>query len=72
MRSKLLCLTAVLGFPSVFPAAELPRPEHGLHYTKPAVVWDEALPLRNGIMGALFWGNGAPAKISLDRAIFGI
>ncbi len=31
----------------------LPKPEHGLHYDTPAMVWDEALPLGNGIMGAL-------------------
>ena len=45
----------------------LPRPEHGLHYTTPATAWDEALPLANGIMGALVWGDGSPLKISLDR-----
>jgi len=42
-------------------------PRHGLHYTSPAEVWDEALPLGNGLLGALVWGNGAPLKISLDR-----
>lgn len=41
--------------------------EHGLHYTSPATVWDEALPLGNGILGALVWGDGQPLKISLDR-----
>ena len=46
----------------------LPQSEHGLHYTTPATTWDEALPLGNGIMGALVWGDGAPLKISLDRA----
>ena len=42
-------------------------PRHGLHYTSPAEVWDEALPLGNGLLGALVWGNGSPLKISLDR-----
>ncbi|MEN6533838.1 MAG: glycoside hydrolase N-terminal domain-containing protein [Bryobacteraceae bacterium] len=46
----------------------LPKPEHGLHYETPAMVWDEALPLGNGMMGALVWGDGHPLKISLDRA----
>jgi len=45
----------------------LPKPEHGLHYATPAIVWDEALPLGNGILGALVWGDGQPLKISLDR-----
>jgi len=44
-----------------------PKPEHGLHFTTPSATWDEALPLGNGIMGALVWGDGHPLKISLDR-----
>jgi len=44
-----------------------PRPEHGLHYTEPATVWDEAMPLGNGLLGALVWGDGQPLRISLDR-----
>jgi len=44
-----------------------PRPEHGLHYTEPAQVWDEAMPLGNGLLGALVWGDGKPLRISLDR-----
>ncbi len=31
------------------------------------MVWDEALPLGNGLLGALVWGDGKPVKISLDR-----
>jgi alpha-L-fucosidase 2 len=46
----------------------LPKQEHGLNYNTPATVWDEALPLGNGIMGALVWGDGKPLKISLDRS----
>jgi len=49
------------------PAGAEPRPEHGLHYTTPALVWDEALPLGNGLLGALVWGDGQPLRISLDR-----
>src|SRR5687767_9208959 len=45
----------------------LPLVEHGLHYTTPAMTWDEALPLGNGILGALIWGDGKLLKISLDR-----
>lgn len=44
-----------------------PRAEHGLHYTTPATVWDEAMPLGNGLLGALVWGDGKPLRISLDR-----
>ena len=44
-----------------------PLPEHGLHYKTPAAVWDEAMPLGNGLLGALVWGDGRPLRISLDR-----
>ncbi|MGD8500566.1 MAG: glycoside hydrolase N-terminal domain-containing protein [Phycisphaerales bacterium] len=44
-----------------------PRVEHGLHYKTPAMVWDEAMPLGNGSLGALVWGDGKPLRISLDR-----
>ena len=43
------------------------QPEHGLHYADPALVWDEAMPLGNGLLGALVWGDGKPLRISLDR-----
>jgi len=44
-----------------------PQAKHGLQYTTPATVWDEAMPLGNGLLGALVWGDGKPLKISLDR-----
>jgi hypothetical protein len=44
-----------------------PQQQHGLHYTEPARVWDEAMPLGNGLLGALVWGDGRPLRISLDR-----
>lgn len=48
-------------------ALNSPKPGHGLHNDTPAMSWDEALPLGNGLMGALVWGNGSPLNISLDR-----
>ena len=45
-----------------------PAARHGLHYTSFAETWDEALPLGNGMLGALIWGDGRPLRISLDRA----
>ncbi|HCO93595.1 MAG TPA: hypothetical protein DIU00_06535, partial [Phycisphaerales bacterium] len=44
-----------------------PEQIHGLHYKTPATVWDEAMPLGNGLLGALVWGDGRPLRISLDR-----
>lgn len=45
----------------------LPQPHHGLCFRSPVTVWDEALPLGNGILGGLVWGDGNPLVISLDR-----
>lgn len=44
-----------------------PEPRHGLSFTNPVTLWDEALPLGNGLLGALVWGDGRPVRISLDR-----
>jgi len=49
------------------PAHGQGRVEHGLRYDTPAMVWDEAMPLGNGLLGALVWGDGKPLRISLDR-----
>ena len=46
----------------------VPSKHHDLSYTAAAPTWDEAIPLGNGIMGALVWGDGHPLNISLDRA----
>lgn len=61
------CLLIVSPVISGGPVSAEPRPEHGLHYTEPALVWDEAMPLGNGLLGALVWGDGRPLRISLDR-----
>ena len=44
-----------------------PRKKHGLLHATPAMSWDEALPLGNGLLGALVWGDGDPLNLSLDR-----
>ena len=72
MTRKACCLLAFLvALPASAAeriAVNQPRDSHGLHFTTPVTVWDEALPLGNGIMGALVWGDGKPIKISLDRS----
>jgi hypothetical protein len=42
--------------------------EHNLKFGQPIQRWDEALPLGNGLMGVLVWGDGHPLRLSLDRA----
>ena len=48
-------------------AQGLPGPQYNLDFGTPVIVWDEALPLGNGLLGALVWGDGGPLRISLDR-----
>lgn len=65
MNTLLIAAALVLGADAPLPA---PKTDvHGLHYTESAQVWDEAMPLGNGTLGALVWGNGEPLKISLDH-----
>ncbi len=46
----------------------LPAPRHDLIFDKLAVTWDEAIPLGNGMLGALVWKKGDSLRMSLDRA----
>lgn len=39
-----------------------------LHIDGPITRWDEGLPIGNGLVGALVWGEGRTIRISLDRA----
>lgn len=47
------------------------RPEFAplpqLQLAAPIATWDEALPLGNGLQGALLWGGGNLLRVSLDR-----
>lgn len=35
--------------------------------TAPISVWDEAIPMGNGLLGGLLWGEGDVIRLSLDR-----
>jgi len=41
---------------------------HGIRSTSPVHRWDEGLPLGNGLLGLLVWGNGRPLNLSVDRS----
>lgn len=45
-----------------------PLPRHDLRLSKIPNRWDEALPLGNGIVGALIWQKDGNLRISIDRA----
>lgn len=44
-----------------------PPPEENLVLNAPISSWDEAVPLGNGLMGGLLWGEGSTLRLSLDR-----
>ncbi|MBN1346733.1 MAG: glycoside hydrolase N-terminal domain-containing protein [Phycisphaerae bacterium] len=52
-------------------AAGAPSPEflddHDMIWELPPARWLEGIPLANGHIGALVWGDGAPLKITLDK-----
>ena len=39
-----------------------------LHFTELPTVWDEGIPLGNGMVGALIWEKEGKLRFSLDRA----
>lgn len=41
---------------------------HGLSFESLPMVWDEGIPLGNGIMGTLIWQKESALRLSLDRA----
>lgn len=46
---------------------ELPKPCYNLVLQAPINTWDEAIPLGNGLMGGLLWGENNTIRLSLDR-----
>lgn len=50
------------------PSLLTPRAAHDLVFGQPIRRWDEALPLGNGLLGALIWADGLPLRFSLDRS----
>ncbi len=45
----------------------LPKPCYNLVLQAPISTWDEAIPLGNGLMGGLLWGENNTIRLSLDR-----
>lgn len=45
----------------------LPGRELNLELKAPISTWDEAVPLGNGLLGGLLWGEGGTIRLSLDR-----
>ncbi|WP_025764047.1 glycosyl hydrolase family 95 catalytic domain-containing protein [Dyadobacter tibetensis] len=45
-----------------------PQTQHNLQFDRLSTVWDEAIPLGNGMVGALVWQKEGRLRFSLDRA----
>src|SRR5580693_4531966 len=45
-----------------------PKTEYNLAFDSLASRWDEAMPLGNGMLGALVWKKNEKLRVSLDRA----
>jgi alpha-L-fucosidase 2 len=69
MTKLCLLLVAFLSTLGAFAAttARLPGPELNLQLAAPVKTWDEAVPLGNGAMGVLLWGESNLLRLSLDR-----
>ncbi len=70
MKSKILLSIFLI---SIFFSCEkqkekLPAAGHNLEFTELAQVWDEAMPLGNGMVGTLVWQKNGKLRFSLDRA----
>ena len=57
----------LLGAARLQGADRLPDPTLNLKLAAPITTWDEAIPLGNGLMGGLLWGEGNLIRLSLDR-----
>lgn len=47
--------------------APFPGPDLNLSLAAPITTWDEAIPLGNGLLGGLLWGENGSLRLSLDR-----
>jgi alpha-L-fucosidase 2 len=64
MRKIVAIFISVLFYSSVLAQSS----SHDLHFDTLANRWDEAIPLGNGMLGALIWQKAGHLRFSLDRA----
>mgnify|MGYP001767284978 CR=1 FL=1 len=62
------CAAAPAGRPE--PASIQPREDTVLWYRRPARKWLEAMPIGNGILGAMVFGGAAEERIALNECTF--
>ena len=67
VMSTVVCLSTVTVKAANQRLPQSPGSELNLVLSAPVNTWDEALPLGNGLMGGLLWGDGSTVRLSLDR-----
>ena len=67
-KSILLTLFATILFSCSNQIQKPPFEGHNLVFNELATVWDEAMPLGNGMVGNLVWQKNGKLRFSLDRA----
>ncbi|WP_316820547.1 glycosyl hydrolase family 95 catalytic domain-containing protein [Pedobacter gandavensis] len=67
LKTSFLALTICLSLSVNGQKARLPESTYNLVLKAPVSTWDEALPLGNGLMGGLLWGEKNTLRLSLDR-----
>ncbi|MEP7317856.1 MAG: glycoside hydrolase N-terminal domain-containing protein, partial [Panacibacter sp.] len=65
---KKIALSVLLLFAIYASAFTQLRASHDLVFDSLAKRWDEAMPLGNGMLGALIWQKDHKLRVSLDRA----
>src|ERR1035438_7014315 len=69
LKLPVLCQTLLVAaaLPLSLAAASLPDASLNPKLQAPIKTWDEAIPLGNGLMGGLLWGEDHTIRLSLDR-----
>ena len=68
ISSLMLLLSICLSCAKKSPLNHLVKSPNDLHFDRLATVWDEAIPLGNGMIGVLIWEREGKLRFSLDRA----
>lgn len=66
MKRHIFILTSLLAA-ILFSSCQMPKPQLKLWYDKPASIWEEALPLGNGHLGAMVYGQPINEEIQLNE-----
>ncbi len=68
ISSLLLLISICFSCAKQSPFNQLVKSPNDLHFDRLATVWDEAIPLGNGMIGVLIWEKEGKLRFSLDRA----